>query len=417
MDSHVLLHALARLRDAGAIRDLKAVHINHGLHHQSAAWGQLCLGYADALQVPLDIVEVDAAAAPGESPEASARYARYAALADVIDEHACLLTAHHQDDQAETLLLQLLRGSGPRGMASMPAQAVFGAGQHLRPLLGFTRHELAGYAREHNLQWIEDPGNEDSMFARNYIRHEVMPVLRARWPSAAQTMARSAARCADMTGLIEPSVRRRMDGLCGDDGALDIDGLLDLEAGWQREVIRHWLRQAGLPLPATAHVAQILAALHCPDDRMPRVTWPGVEVRRYRHRLYAMPAPGDESQPGQMIWRHSHELQLPEPAGGRLLARHVDGEGLRTDVLPDCLNVRFRVGGERCRPARRGGSRSLKKLFQEYGVATWLRARIPLLYIDDELAAVPGLFVCAPFAAAPDQPGMVPLWIREDNPQ
>ncbi|MCB1822500.1 MAG: tRNA lysidine(34) synthetase TilS, partial [Candidatus Competibacteraceae bacterium] len=197
LDSHVLLHVLATQGHHWPERRLEAIYVDHGLHTASVAWGEHCANVCRDLNLPFRVLKIDARPTPGESPEAAARRARYTAFATELSPDAALLTAHHCDDQAETLLLQLLRGAGPHGLAAMPAVSRLGEGWLLRPFLEVDRAELLAYARTHDLQWIEDASNTDIGFDRNYLRHQVLPVLRERWPAVNRTLSRSARLCAE----------------------------------------------------------------------------------------------------------------------------------------------------------------------------------------------------------------------------
>ena len=210
-DSHVLVHAAAQLRAVVAERIFHVVHVDHGLQTASAEWARHCAAVCEELALPFTLLRVDARGSLGESPEAAARHARYRALASLMQAGDCLLTAHHQDDQAETLLLQLLRGGGPHGLAAMPALSPFAAGMHARPMLTFSREELRRYAQRHALQWIDDPSNADSGFDRNYLRNSVMPVLRERWPAVARVLARGAGHQAEAAQLL--AARRTVVGM------------------------------------------------------------------------------------------------------------------------------------------------------------------------------------------------------------
>jgi tRNA(Ile)-lysidine synthase len=411
LDSHVLLHALASLRgrlDAG----IGAVHVNHGLQADAECWEIHCRRICEGLGVRYASLQVAAAAAAGESPEAAARAARYAALADWLPARHCLLTAQHQDDQAETLLLQLLRGSGVHGLAAMPAMALLGAGQHQRPLLAFTRAELQHYAVSRRLDWIEDPSNTDTGFDRNYLRQLIMPLLRARWPAVAASLSRSALHCAEAAELV---------GQLGDEdcrnaagrqhGSLSLAGVCALPQARQRNVLRHWIRQATGAVPSTAVLARIVNdVLTSRRDSGPCVRWGGHEVRRYRDELYLLqqsvvPVPGQ-----RLDWSMTGPLPVP---GGTLRVTPVTGSGIRAAALAaGGVQVAWRQGGERCQPAGRDHRHALKKLFQEQGIPPWERERVPLIYIGGTLAAVAGLWVCEPFQAGPDEPGLRVDWER-----
>ncbi len=407
-DSHVLLHAMASLR--GSLPGgLHAIHVNHGLSLQAAHWAGHCRSVCDALSVPLRVVTVDAGPERGESPEAAARHARYKAFSRLMATGDCLLTAHHQDDQAETLLLQLLRGSGPHGLAGMPFQTPFSRGLHARPLLDFTREQLGDYAAAQGLRWVEDPSNRDTGLRRNFIRHEIFPLLASQWPAAAETLSRSAAHCADAARLL--------DSLADDDlrqvrGAqsqqLDIEALSKLDEIRQRNVIRYWIRSQGFPLPQQSHLERLRHdVLQAAPDRMPLVCWADAEIRRYRDTLYLMRPLKDFDPKAVLPWDLRAPLQLPGGLG-MLESAVEEGGGLALEAMrQDGVSVRFRQGGETCRPPGRGHAVALKKLFQEQGIPPWQRNRIPLLYVGEQLAAVVGVCNCEPFVVADGVSGVV----------
>jgi tRNA(Ile)-lysidine synthase len=376
--------------------------------------------------VPFRVLKIDARPVPGESPEAAARRARYAALAAELGPDAALLTAHHRDDQAETLLLQLLRGAGPRGLAAMPAVSRLGQGWLLRPLLDIDRAELRAYAREHGLRWIEDASNEDTGFDRNYLRHRVLPLLRDRWPAANRTLARSARLCAETAAWLDVEAETDLARAATDrpDG-LSIPVLRQLSEPRRRNLLRYWLRQLGLPAPDARRLRHILHdALTAARDRQPCIRWPGAEVRRYRDRLYAMPPLAPHEARNAFVWRPDAAgwplLELP--GVGCLKMQKAAGAGLRFEALAGgLLIVGFRRGGERFRPAGRTHSQELKKLLQEAGMPPWERERLPLVYLpptptlphegggSGQLLAVVGLGVAAAVAAAPGEPGWQPV--------
>lgn len=450
-DSHVLLHALAAARER-LPGPLGAVHVNHNLQPGAGAWGQHCGAVCADLGIAYCGLSVQAGGRPGESPEAAARAARYQALTEALPPGHALLTAHHRDDQAETLLLQLLRGAGPKGLAAMPADAAFGRGRLVRPLLGFGQAELSAYADRHGLAWVEDPSNACIDYDRNFLRHRVLPLLRARWPALGAVLARGAAHQADAAALLDelaeldleaaasgravvPAAVRAGDprmhgdaaGGSGDDACgvaraassiadapLSASRLLALSAPRRANLLRRWLRRQGAPTPSTAVLARIdRDLLQAAGDAQPCVAWGTVRLRRYRDRLFldrrseAPPSAGRD-------WSGTEPLNLPEgiltpvPAVGTGVARHhlaTGGSGRR-------LQVRFREGGERLQPAGRRGHHTLKHLFQEAGVPPWERARVPLIYRDDRLLAVAGYWVCEGFQAAADEPGVAFVWRR-----
>ncbi len=411
LDSHVLLHALHGLIARQPGLTLSAVHVHHGLRPEADQWAAHCLAVCAALEIPCQVLHVQARPAAGESPEDAARRARYQALQGVVGTGDCLLTAHHQDDQAETLLLQLLRGCGVAGLAGMPVCAKFGAGQLARPLLTHSRAELRDYAERHSLRWVEDGSNAETGYDRNYLRHEILPRLRARWPATAAALTRSAGHCAAATDLLQTLATQDLAGLRGPvSGTLMIDRLQALDAARQDNVLRVWLRELGLPTPSTAHLRQLRCELlTAAVDAMPCVRWPGAELHRYRKLLYAM-TPLTAHDAGQVLdWDLQQPLTLPGGAG-RLHVALSSGHGLDAALRGQRISVRFRHGGEICKPVGRGHHHDLRKLFQEAGVPPWRRERVPLLYVDGELAAVVGFWVCEPFQAPPQTSGLVVEW-------
>jgi len=411
LDSTVLLHALARQAPALDV-SLAAVHIHHGLQALADGWLDHSMAQCAALAVPCQALRVSVARDSGEGLEASARRARYQAIAGVMEEGDMLLTAHHQDDQAETLLLQLLRGSGVAGLAAMAPVKPFARGWHARPLLDFSRQQLQRYAEAMQLHWIDDPSNFDTSLERNHLRQRVMPLLHERNPAVAATLSRSARHFAEATELLEELAEVDLPGARGSrEGSLSVSALLSLSPARQRNLLRHWIRTAGFPLPDSRHLQCICdEVLPAALDSTPLVHWSGAEVRRYRDALFVMaPLP---PVPTEVIpWDLSTALHLPHGVGS-LTARKGEGAGLAIEPLAGRhVEIRFRTGGEQCRPAGRHETHALKKLLQEEGIPPWLRERLPLLYVDGELAQVGNLWRCEPFASQPGETGIVVDWL------
>jgi tRNA(Ile)-lysidine synthase len=308
-----------------------------------------------------------------------------------------LLTAHHQDDQAETVLLQLLRGSGAHGLAAMPALVPFGQGRHARPLLGFTRAQLEGYARAEGLTWIEDPSNRDTHIARSLLRVDVFPRLLKRWPGAPGSLARTAQHLAEAAHLLDDLAALDLAVCLQADGSLDIGGLAPLSTPRQRNVVRFWIRRRGLRAPAPAVLDQVVAHVsRLPQTRHALVGWAEGEIRRYRDRLVLRRA-SSAPQPFVLAWNPPAPLDL---AGRRLRVVEGHGEGLSRQRLSGRrLTVRSRRGGETCQLGGRRHHTRLKKLLQTAGVPPWERSTLPLVYVDDQLAAIGDRWVCEPFQA------------------
>ncbi|MGZ8217778.1 tRNA lysidine(34) synthetase TilS [Methylomagnum sp.] len=389
-----------------------AVHVHHGLQAAADGWAEQCRAVCEAENIPFRLLRVDARPQPGQSPEEAARAARYQALRSIMRPGDTLLTAQHRDDQAETLLLQLLRGAGLAGLAAMPERAEFEPGFLLRPLLGFSRRELREYAEFHRLDWAEDPSNQDVGYDRNFIRHRVMPLLTERWPAAAETLSRSAGHCAEAHATLT-ALARDLFKTAGNPerGTLLIDHLLNCSDADRRLVLREWLRARGHRMPSAKVLDRVLnEALTAAPDRNPVIRWPEGEIRRYRNELYLLPPAAPFNPNAEIPWAGSEPLTLPD-ANGALVATLTEGPGLAPELWrTGTITVRYRQGGESLRPSGRQDSHELKKLCQEAGIPPWQRQRIPLVYIDGRLAAVGGWWIEQSFAGPADGRNVAIAW-------
>ena len=412
VDSHVLLHLLAERREA-LRAPLMAVHVDHGIQSQSGEWKQHCASVCQQLDVPFHALQANGVAAPGESPEAAARSARYRVLEAWLPEAAALLTGQHREDQAETLLLQLFRGAGPRGLSAMPASMPLGRGRLLRPLLDISRADILARAQEHALEWVEDPSNVDTRYDRNLLRHVLLPQLQARWPGLTGVLARAAQLQSEQAGLADELAAIDFAGCCSVDGERLLQaGLMALSPARQSNLLRYWIHRQGFVMPSQAVMARIREEmLFSREDARPVVHWDNAEMRRYRGELYLMQAlPAHDT--GQCFhWNLKENLRL-DTAGGILSATPATGEGLHLPDAHKCVDVRFRSGGESLRLPGASHHRTLKNLLQEQGVPDWERERLPLLYVGDTLAAIPGLAVCEGFQARPGESGFSLDWSR-----
>lgn len=383
LDSHVLLHALAALRTHYTAQ-LHAIHIHHGLNPRADHWANHCQHICSDLEIPLTVQAVHIPKNTGASLEALARDARYTALENVLGEGEVCFTAHHGDDQAETVLLQLLRGAGVAGLAAMPHAAPLGKGWQVRPLLDYSRIQLQHYAEAQQLHWIEDDSNQDLRFDRNFLRHAVLPVLRQRWGSLSPTLRRVAQHQAEASGLLQEIGASDLAHCLGETKQqLWLAILQNLSPARQRNVLRLWIKQQVSVLPSTAQLTRLQQdVMRAAPDRQPVLCWEGGEIRRYRDQLYLM-HPLPELPNTTLTWRFPEPLELPL---GRLRAIPTHGRGLR--IPPDTvLTVQFRQGGEQLKV--RGQHHSLKKLLQVVPLPTWLRAYLPLIYCEQNLIAVP----------------------------
>ena len=388
-DSTALLAALARVRRAGL--KVRAVHVDHQLRPDSARWSAHCRRRARQLGIPLEVHRIVVPRPRGASLEAAARLARYAALAEALRPHEILLTAHHQDDQLETVLLQLLRGAGVAGLAAMPASVPFARGRLVRPLLGIPGAQLRAWLRTRQLDWVEDDSNADERLDRNYLRRRVLPALLARWPAAPATLARSARHLAEAQQLLD--ALGAADAASAQVGAaLAAPVLRRLDPARRRNALRHWITSRGFPAPPARRLEEIAAAvLAARPDTHPFVEWSGVRVRRHAQLLRLEEATAGArapDAPASLSWPWRRQRQLAWPGGGVLTLR-ADARGpLDLEALTPVLSVRTRRGGERLRPVAGGPRRLLKGLLQEARVPLQERAQLPLLYCGDTLVAV-----------------------------
>lgn len=395
LDSHVLLHACAALHTQYPQRfQFEAIHIHHGLQAVAEVWVEHARQICAYLNLPLNVIYLNLKPVVGESVEAIARQARYQAFSSCLSPDEILLTAHHQDDQAETFLLNALRGSGGRGLAAMPTMRGLGLGKLGRPLLAFSRAQLEAYAALYQLFYIDDPTNAETQFDRNYLRHEILPRLQIRWPATKQTLSRAAAWQAEQQQILVQLLAQQLPQFVGSrPDTLSVRALNAVDALMQKALIRHWLQQLGFTLPAAKKLQSILTnVLAASSDAMPCVTWQGCELRRYGDDLYAL-QPLSRHDPKQVLVWEDWEQDLYLDSLGRGLSKSILAsslkQGAKVQGLP--ITVRFRQGGERLQ-REQGYSLKLKHLFQTADVPPWERERIPLVYIGDELRLVVGIY-------------------------
>lgn len=397
VDSVALLSALCEMP---APVPLRAVHVNHHLHPNAALWERHCRRLCRDLEVPLSLRHARIEVRRGASLEAVARDARYRLLRAALRPGELLLTAHHLDDQLETVLLQMLRGAGIAGLAAMPSLTRWGGAWLGRPLLQVPRAALVAWASASGLHWVDDDTNVDERFDRNYLRLRVLPVLRARWPSAARTVARSAAHLGEVLGILTEVTERDLAGLRRGD-ALDGRALVDLPVARQRLALRAWLAERGAAPPDSAMVEQIRRLTDAVrPDAAPVLRWPGGELRRFRGWLHVVvpAATGSLIDVPSWSWERRRRLALGDGRGVLVLRRDPRGD-IDLDRLPASLSIRFRHGGERVALRDGAGRRELKELLRAAAVLPWMRGRIPLVFGGESLLLVPGVCVAGVCAA------------------
>jgi len=407
VDSQVLLHLLYQIQQQPELHssfqlNLRAVYIDHQLQAESSVWAEHCAQQCAAFNIPFQSIAVDARARSGESPEAAARAARYGAFKNIIQPGMCLLTAQHQDDQAETVLIQLLRGAGAAGLSAMPELCAFAEGWHARPLLHISQQAIHTYAQQHQLKWVEDPSNQLTHYDRNFLRQQIMPELQQRWPALNKTLGRFARQQAENNALVEELALIDLDTLLQTDDSIELNTLRQLTSARARNALRYWFKTRHASMPSSALLAQLLQQIQADShDNHLCISWGDNELRRFRDALYLCKVLNHD--PLQVIeWNGRQSVELPSLGKTLELVQAQTTADityvLKAELLDTPLSIRFRQGGERIQPAGRQGHRDLKKLFQEAAVPEWQRERIPLLYAGDQLVAVVGYWLAEEWA-------------------
>ena len=422
LDSTVLLHGCQQYLQLHPHLQLQAVHVHHGLSAHADDWAAHCQTICAAWQIPLTIERVTVPQGARISTEASAREQRYQVLYRHLHATSLLLTAHHQDDQVETLLLALKRGSGLDGLTAMPALMVLPQGHHGRPLLTVSREALEAYAQREQFNWIDDESNQDQRFDRNFIRHSVLPLMKQRWPTFSHTASRSVALLAEQRDLVDELAQHDLMACrqphTGSTGSLQsgilLSALLALSVARRNNVLRAWLRELGAPLWSQSQLLQVWQSFALArQDANPQFEWQNWQLRRYQDTLYATERRVLD-RPSSVRWPWPNALSLSE-LNGHLSAQH-HREGLRVPHANEQVSVRFDcVGSLRVHPLGRSGSGPLKKVWQEYRVPPWLRSQVPMLFYNEHFVAAVGYWLEKDFCCANAQ-GWLPVWQDESLP-
>ena len=430
VDSVVLLDSLQCAARKRRLR-LSALHVNHQLSPHARRWEAFCRRLCRARGIPFQSVKVRVRR--GDSLEAAARAARYEIFARQDCDYVVL--AHHRDDQVETLLLQLLRGAGVKGLAAMPLVRTEDRGSRiergnqrrtggklnphssilnpkiLRPLLDVTREEILEYARARRLKWVEDESNQDIYFQRNYLRHEVLPVIARRFPAYRVTLARAAGHLAEAARVLDEIAAADGAGRI-EEGALAVDALRRLLAARARNLLRYFLSRHGVSMPGVERLDEALRqALRAKRDARVEIELDGASLRRHAGRLHVVRA-GPAPLRFLRRWRDEARLELPE-LGGVLTLVPGNGGGIsRARLRGRAITIRLRKGGERLQPDCQRPRRSLKNLLQEARIPPWERERLPLIFFGEQLVWAPGIGVDCAFQAMRGEAALRPAWTR-----
>lgn len=407
LDSCVLLHLLAQTNKTIHFQ-LSAQHVHHGLSVNADTWAAFCQDICNQFNIPLTISTVQVKNS-GFGVEATARDARYQALLNANADADFILLAHHQDDQAETFLLQLARGAGVKGLAGMAVEN----GKLLRPLLGVSRKALEDYAKKYRMAWIKDESNANTKFDRNFIRHDILPVLQKQYPGIAQTISRSALHMAEANTLLVEIAAQDIES-CTVNGQLNLQRLQQFSAARINNALRWWLVQNDCDLPSTAQLQQICQQLiYAKTDAAVKIKVSTNHVQthtlqRYRNNVFLLP--NIIAVPAiNILWQGESKVDLPD--GTNLVFTQQLGQGFAINRVPNIkLRIKNREGGERFRPDLGRPSRSLKTVLQTADIPPWQRAQLPLIFMDETLVIIPSVGVDAGMQANQDEMGLLVTW-------
>ncbi len=410
VDSQVLLHALASLNQQNATspsisNPITVCHVNHSLSSNASTWQTFAEQTCLELNLTLRVCQVNVLAQAQQSLEALARDARYQALQSVYNQPSLIITGHHSDDQAETFLLALKRGSGLKGLSAMAIQTKQGKDWLVRPLLNISRKQILEYAKEHDLTWIEDESNADTRFDRNFIRNDIMPLLTKRWPSIVKTINRSSEHCREGQLLLNELAVEDLNVCQYEVTSLSVMALNNLSTVRFNNLVRYFLELNNCLMPSTEQLAQLHKQLTADDDKNPAVKLGEHYLRRYKANLYLTGDFDDVSdwQANISLCENQSSIQLPDHLGELIFLKTTDmaeQEAAQQIVMPSKeqkVTLRFYHNNPTCLPDYRHHSRSVKKVLQELNIPPWQRKRIPFLYFDDVLVAAIGFFVCQDF--------------------
>jgi len=422
IDSQVLLHSLASLKKQNAINtDIRVCHVDHGLSQNASQWQVFAKEQCKKFDLPLTIIPVNVQATAQQSIEAQARDARYCALKLVGNKGDLIVTGHHSDDQTETFLLALKRGSGLKGLSAMRSEMAFGDQLLVRPLLNISRTEIEAYANLHKLEWIEDESNNDVRFDRNFIRHQISPKLVERWPSINKTIARSAEHCFEAQQLLDELAVEDLYSCQESPYNLSVSHLNKLSEPRLKNLLRYFLSTHHILMPSREQLKQICLQLNADSDKSPVVQLAECCIRRFKGELYLTKIFQDVSAWQQTIdsdfiaHKTPFNLNLPDEIGVLSFStrseeggNEINWQGLiKKPTENQVVTIRFAHDNPICLPQYRQHSRSLKKVLQELSIPPWQRRRSPFIFYDNELVAVAGRFICKGYLAESVEAGFV----------
>ena len=412
VDSVVLLHLLTKFSQSQSVQiDVSAIHVEHGISAHSSQWSAFCQTLCNRAAIPLTIHRLKISKQPQESLEAVAREARYKIFRQIQADY--ILLAHHLDDQVETLMLQLLRGAGVKGLSAMPIVRLFEPGKTLkllRPLLNIPRSEILKYAQLHNLSWVTDESNQDISYDRNFLRHQIFPALEQRYPAYRKTLSRSTRHLGEAAYLLDELAKTDIENTMYS-GKLSLRGLRKLDFVRAKNLLRYLLAQQTVRLPSSVKLEEILRQLrNIQNDNQFRFVIDTLEIRCHRGLIEFLASDFSSESISPVIWHGEQYLTL-EPLKGVLEFTRHNNAGIDLAKLDQSIvTIRSRSGGERFQPDCKRPQRSLKKILQEAAIPPWERRTLPLLFCEDQLVWVAGIGINCNFQTPEGSTGLVVTW-------
>jgi len=410
LDSMVLLHLISKAKRSSD--EVKAIHVNHNLNENSKEWVDFVTDACKKYKLPLIIKSINPKQ-EGFGLEAEARDQRYMKFKEIILDNECLLTAHHLDDQIETILYRIFRGTGLDGLRSIRQNTKFGKGLLCRPLINVPREAIEQYAKLNNIKWIEDPSNKNIDFDRNYLRNNIIPSIKKRWPKAQRAITRLSFLAESNQKLLHELAKEDI-GEIEKLNVLDMGILSNKSSLRINNIFRFMILKNNMGVPSLKILEKGIETLLKAKSDSPIVTWNGYSIRRYKNTLYFFNPDFEqhEKKPIKMKWVIDETIKLGGERGS-IQAKFIKGEGIALNKCPKSLEIKYRKGGEQIKPSGHKITKSLKNLFQENNVLPWVRDQIPLVYLDDELISVGDLWFNQDYKAKEQEDGFLISWDRD----
>ena len=410
VDSTVLLHAIKNIIDEKS--QIRAIHINHNIVGNSKVWAKTCKSICKNIGIDIEIISLEVTH-NGYGIEAAARDERYKKLKEILYENEYLLTAHHEEDQMETVFLRMARGTGLDGLQGINEKYSFGEGIIFRPMLEVSKTSVMDYAKEHQLKWVEDSSNQDTHFDRNFLRKKIIPQFRERWPSIASSVSRLSQLSAQNIKILNQIAEEDI-GPIANMNELPLAKLLDKSFERANNMLRYIILANGMSIPSMKTLQNGLKEILDPETDKSVIAWKDYCIRKYKNHLYFLRS--SDLEPNKINVRIPWEIGKAVNLGeniGTIEATFIHGDGLSIEKCENKLTISYRQGGESIKPIGHRINKSLKNLFQENQILPWMRDKIPLIYYQDELVSVADLWFNQNYVASQNEAGFVVNWHKK----